>query len=112
MCHGRFHSLHLAASGRLGVVIAIAIPLGTPMVWALGAFGAAPDEALRHAVIFAFSGMWLGLGLGYGVSWALHGFVLRSREPEDEDDAPPARPAGRPPPPPAPPRPGPRRQGG
>ncbi|MBR9972813.1 hypothetical protein [Magnetospirillum sulfuroxidans] len=99
----RFTWLRPGGWVRLGVVVAVAILFATPMLWALGAFGDG-DEAIRRALIFLFAGLWFGIGVGYAAGWALRGFVLRSKEPDDEDDAGPARPpVGRPG---SPPRPG------
>ncbi|CDL01260.1 conserved exported protein of unknown function [Magnetospirillum gryphiswaldense MSR-1 v2] len=103
----RFTWLRPGGWTRLGVVVAVAIMFSTPMLWSLGAFGDG-DEALRRALIFLFSGLWFGIGIGYAASWALRGFVLRAKDHDDDDDEPAhARPAVRPPAPAHPPaRPG------
>lgn len=100
----RFTWLRPGGWGRLGVVVAVGMLFATPMLWSLGAFGEG-DEALRKALIFLFSAMWFGVGVGYSIGWALHGFVIRSREHDDDDEgghpvrsaAPPPRPAAHPP---------------
>lgn len=102
----RFTWLRPGGWVRLGVVAAVAILFATPMLWALGAFGDG-DEAIRRGLIFLFAGLWFGIGTGYAASWALRGFVVRSKEPDDDEDSSPARPSARPAPAPHPPaRPG------
>lgn len=102
----RFTWLRPGGWGRLGVVVAVGLLFATPMLWALGAFGQG-DEAIRRALIFLFAGLWFGVGVGYSIGWALHGFILRSRDHDDDEDAAPPRPAARPAAPPHPPgRPG------
>ncbi|KAF0222538.1 MAG: hypothetical protein FD176_2604 [Rhodospirillaceae bacterium] len=102
----RFTWLRPGGWTRLGVVVAVAIMFSTPMLWSLGGFGDG-DEALRRALIFLFSGLWFGIGIGYAASWALRGFVLRAKD-DDDEEAPRARPpVARPPAPAHPPaRPG------
>lgn len=94
----RFTWLRPGGWGRLGVVVAVGILFLTPMLWALGAFGDG-DDAIRRALIFLFAGMWFGVGVGYSIGWALHGFVIRSRDHDDDEDGgrPAARPASPPP---------------
>ena len=90
---------------RMGVAAGVAILCLTPMLWALGLFGPAED-AIHRAVIFAFSGVWMALGLGYLVGWALAGFLVKLRDADAEEPTrrpePPSRPpsaqANRPPP--------------
>ncbi len=101
----RFSLLRSDGWGRLGFAGAVAVLFGTPMMWALGVFG--HDEgAVTHAVVFLFSGLFLFMGLGYAVGWAVRGFVIRQKEPDDEDGARrPGPPAGQGHPPASPPPP-------
>ena len=91
----RFTWLRPGGWVRLGVVAAVAILFATPMLWALGAFGNG-DEAIRRGLIFLFAGLWFGIGTGYAAGWALRGFILRSKEPDDDEEPAPVRPAARP----------------
>lgn len=89
----RFSWLRPNGWGRLGVVGAMVVLFVTPMVWALGGFGASGD-ALRRALIFLFAGMWLFIAAGYGLGWAIRGFMVRVKDHDDEDeDGPSHRPA-------------------
>jgi hypothetical protein len=86
---------------RLGLAGAVGVLFASPMLWALGAFGTG-DDALHRAVIFALSGLWFCVGTFYVVGWALQGFVIRQKVPdEDADEIPARRPPAAPPPPPA-----------
>lgn len=88
---------------RLGIAGAGAALFSAPMLWALGSFGFA-EEAIHRAIIFALSGAWCLMALGYLVGWALQGFIIRQKvTEEDSDDAPPAPASHRPPPAGAPP---------
>lgn len=101
---------YLRAAGwtRLGLAGAVGILFASPMMWALGVFGGG-DDALHRVVIFALSGLWFFVGTCYVIGWALQGFVVRIKNPdEDSEDAPPRRPSPPPAPPPSsrpPPRP-------
>jgi len=93
----------IKASGwtRLGLAGAVGVLFSTPMLWALGSFGFA-DEALHRAIVFALSGVWCPIAVGYLVGWGVQGFVIRQRVvEEDSDDAPAHRPPPGPPPGPA-----------
>ncbi len=94
----------IKASGwtRLGLAGAAGVLFSAPMLWALGSFGFA-DEAIHRAIVFALSGVWCPIAVGYLVGWAMQGFVIRQRvvEEDNEDSIPAARPSG--PPPGAPP---------
>ncbi|KIM00589.1 hypothetical protein CCC_03191 [Paramagnetospirillum magnetotacticum MS-1] len=85
---------------RLGLAGAVAVLFASPMMWAMGTFGAG-DDALHRAVIFALSGLWFFVGTFYVIGWALQGFVIRQKVPDEEADEGPARrpPTGAPPPP-------------
>ncbi len=72
--------------GGLGAVVAL---FSTPMLWAVGVFGVGED-ALRRALIFLFAGMWLCVGAGWMLGWALRGFMVRLKEEDDDDRAGPA----------------------
>lgn len=85
----RFSLLRPAGWTRLGMAAAVGILFGTPMLWALGAFGPG-DDARQRALIFLLAGIWFCVGLGYTVGWAIGGFTVKVREAgEDERDAPP-----------------------
>ena len=100
----------IKASGwtRLGLAGAVGVLFSTPMLWALGSFGFA-DEALHRAIVFALSGVWCPIAVGYLVGWAVTGFMVKIKDGEGEEKesrrpeiphrptipAPP--PAGRPP---------------
>lgn len=94
----RFSWLRPGGWTRLGGVGAVGVLFATPMLWALGVFGEG-DDTLKRAMIFLFAGMWFFVGTGYVLGWAIRGFVVRMKEPDDDDDAP----AHRPPSPPHPP---------
>jgi hypothetical protein len=91
---------------RLGLAGAVSVLFATPMLWALGAFGSG-DDAIHRAVAFALSGLWFFVATGYVVGWALKGFVVRLKEPDEDADErrppvtapaphpPSARPGGR-----------------
>lgn len=81
----RFSWLRPNGWNRLGGVGAVAIVFATPMLWSLGLFGAGEDT-LKRALIFAFAGMWLFVGAGYVLGWALRGFMVRLKEPEEDED--------------------------
>lgn len=97
----RISFLRSAGWTRLGLAGAVAALFGGPMLWALGAFGTG-DEALNRAVIFVIAGLWFFVAVFYVIGWALQGFVVRVKVPEDDaDDGPPRRPGAAPPPPPS-----------
>jgi hypothetical protein len=83
----------------MGVVGAIAVLFGTPMLWTLGAFGA-DEESVRRAIVFVAAGIWFFFVIGYGAGWVMRGFVIRQKEEEDEPVRRPVAPppAGHPPP--------------
>lgn len=82
----RFSWLRPNGWTRLGGVGAVVVLFATPMLWAVGGFGLGEDS-LRRALIFLFAGMWLFVGAGWMVGWALRGFMVRLKEEEDEDKA-------------------------
>ncbi len=82
----RFSLLRAEGWARLGFAGAVAVLFGTPMLWALGVFGA-DQPAMIHAVIFMFAGVFLTLGLGYAIGWAVRGFTVRLKDAADEDEA-------------------------
>jgi len=89
---------------RLGMAGAAGAVFLTPMLWAMGSFGAA-EESIHRAIIFAVAGLWLFIAVGYLVGWALQGFVVRQKVVEEEsEDGPAHRPAPPPPSRPAPPK--------
>lgn len=94
----RFSWLRPNGWNRLGGVGALAVLFATPMLWAVGGFGAG-DDNIRRALIFLFAGMWMFVAIGFGVSWALRGFMVRLKD-ADEDEG-----AHRPTAPPHPPHP-------
>ena len=96
----KFSLLRSSGWNRLGLTGAVAVMFGSPMLWALGVFGAG-DEALHRGMIFLFAGMWFFVSVGFTLGWAIHGFMVRVKEAESEDDDEPRRSA---PPPSAPPR--------
>jgi hypothetical protein len=105
----RFSLLRADGWARLGFAGAIAVLFGTPMMWALGVFG--HDEgAVMHAVVFLFGGLFMALGLGYAVGWAVRGFTIRLKDSDDEEGGGrrPGPAAGPPHPPTQAPRPPPR----
>jgi hypothetical protein len=75
---------------RLGLAGAVGVLFASPMLWALGAFGAG-DEALHRVVIFALAGLWFFVGTFYVIGWALQGFVVRIKNPDEDGDEAPAR---------------------
>jgi len=107
----RFNPTRSSGWFRLGVAAAVGVIFVTPMLWALGMFGPSED-AIHRAVIFAFSGIWFSLGVGYLIGWAMSGFLVRVKEGEGEEGGgggrrseAPHRPSSPPAkPPPAPPR--------
>jgi len=102
----RFNPTRSSGWFRLGVAAAAAVVCVTPMLWAVGGFGPS-DDAIHRAVVFAFFGIWLGIGVGYLIGWALSGFMVKVKEGDGEEGArrpePPHRPAPPPPKPAAPP---------
>lgn len=104
----RFSWLRPNGWNRLGAVGAVAVMFATPMLWSLGLFGTG-DDTIRRALIFLFAGMWMFVGSGYVLGWALRGFMVRLKEHDDEDDVghrPAAPPQASRPPAPAAHRPG------
>ncbi len=93
----RFSWLRPGGWTRLGVAGGLAVVFGTPMLWALGVFGRGP-ESISLAVVFLMSGLWLFIALGYGVGWALRGFMVKVKAEGEDDEGgdphPPARSAG------------------
>ncbi|MCR6633251.1 MAG: hypothetical protein NVV74_26190 [Magnetospirillum sp.] len=90
----RFSWLRPNGWTRLGAVGAVVVLFATPMLWAVGGFGDG-DDTVRRALIFLFAGLWLFIGGGYVLGWALRGFMVRLKDPdEDEDGAPAHRPVG------------------
>lgn len=87
----RFSWLRPGGWGRLGVVVSMALLFATPMMWATGVFGTG-DDSLRRALVFLFAGLWFGVGVGYGLGWAVRGFVLHTRDHDEDDASPPPRP--------------------
>jgi len=105
----RFNPTRSSGWFRLGVAAAFGVIFVTPMLWALGMFGPSED-AIHRAVIFAFSGIWFGIGVGYLIGWSMSGFMVKVKEGEGEEregrrpeaphrPPPPPPPANRPPPP-------------
>ncbi|HSV30374.1 MAG TPA: hypothetical protein VLL76_12500 [Candidatus Omnitrophota bacterium] len=96
---GNFRFTWLRPGGwtRLGIVGAVMVLFGTPMLWAVGMFGDG-DDALGRAAVFLLAGLWLFGAGGYAVGWAIRGFIVRQKDPEEEEDrdAPPARPGAPP----------------
>lgn len=91
----RFSWLRPNGWTRMGGVGAVAVMFATPMLWALGLFGNG-DDTIKRALIFLFAGMWMFVGAGWAVGWALRGFMVRLKD-HDDDDGPghrPAAPAG------------------
>lgn len=74
----------------MGIVGAVGIIFATPMLWATGSFGGG-DGDIKRAAIFLLSGLWLFIGVGYTMGWAVRGFLVRHRESSDEDGDTPAR---------------------
>lgn len=80
----RFSWLRPGGWSRLGAAGAVAVMFATPMLWSLGLFGNGEDT-LKRALIFLFAGMWMFVGTGYVVGWALRGFMVRLKEDEGEE---------------------------
>lgn len=97
MSNIRFSWLRPSGWTRLGLAGAAGILFATPMLWALGGFGA-DDEAIRRAIVFLFSGLWFFVALGYTIGWSIRGFIVRIKE-SDEDEEGGHRPAAPPHPP-------------
>ena len=97
----RFSLLRFDGWARLGFAGAVAVLFGTPMMWSLGVFGHDPG-AILHAVVFLFSGLFLALGVGYSIGWAVRGFTVRMKDTDDDEGARRPGPAAGPPHPPAP----------
>lgn len=89
----KFSLLRSSGWNRLGVTGAIAILFVTPMLWSLGIFGSG-DEALHRGMVFLFAGVWLFMVVGYTLGWAIHGFMVKIRDADadDEGDDQPRRP--------------------
>lgn len=98
MSNIRFSWLRPGGWTRLGVVGAVGILFGTPMLWALGAFGG-DDESIRRAIIFLFAGLWFFIGTGYTLGWSIRGFIVRLKDHDDEEEGAGHRPAAPPHPP-------------
>lgn len=101
MSNIRFSWLRPSGWTRLGVAGGVAIVFATPMLWALGVFGA-DDEAIRRAMVFLFAGLWFFVAVGFTIGWSIRGFIVRVKEAEDDDEGA-HRPAGGAHPPPHPP---------
>jgi hypothetical protein len=87
---------------RLGLAGGVAAAFTTPMLWALGSFGAG-DEAIHRAIVHGLSALWMFIAAGYLTGWALQGFVIRQKAAEEDSEDSPPRSAPPPPPRPAPP---------
>lgn len=101
---GNFRFSLLRSSGwtRFGVAGAVAVFFATPMLWSIGLFGL-DEQGIHRAVVFLFSGVWFFIALGYSIGWAVHGFVFRPKESEEDGERPsaahaPPPPSSRPPP--------------
>jgi hypothetical protein len=88
----RFSWARPSGWSRLGAAGAVVVLFATPMLWSLGSFGAG-DDTLKRALIFLFAGMWMFVGAGYAVGWAIRGFMFRLKDHEDEDEGGAHRPA-------------------
>ena len=109
----RFNPTRSTGWFRLGIAAATGVIFVTPMLWALGMFGPSED-AIHRAVIFAFSGIWFCIGVGYLVGWSMSGFLVRIKEGGEGEEGgrradgphrpPSPPPANRPPASPPPPR--------
>lgn len=88
----RFSLLRSSGWTRLGLAGAVGVLFGTPMLWALGVFGQG-DDSIQRAVIFLFAGLWFFVGIGWLVGWAIHGFMVRIKDADDDDDGPARRPS-------------------
>jgi hypothetical protein len=77
---------------RLGAATGIGLMFLTPMLWALGMFGAS-QEAIPRAVVFGVCGMLFGVSTLALIGWAMKGFVVRQKRQQDDDDDSPKRPA-------------------
>lgn len=85
----RFSWLRPGGWNRLGGVGAFSVLFGTPMMWALGAFGMGEDS-LKFAAVFLLSGIWFFVSLGYGISWAVRGFMAKVKDGDGDEDSPAA----------------------
>lgn len=95
----RFSWLRPNGWSRLGAVGAVVVLCATPMLWSLGLFGSG-DDTMKRALVFLFAGMWLFVGGGYVLGWALRGFMVRLKD-QDEEAQGGHRPAAGPAHPPA-----------
>jgi hypothetical protein len=94
----RFSWLRPGGWNRLGGVGAVATMFATPMMWALGVFGA-DDDTIKRSLIFLFAGMWFFVGTFYVLGWAIRGFLVKTKDHEEDEDGPAHRPAAPPHPP-------------
>lgn len=85
MSNIRFSWLRPSGWTRLGVVGAVAVIFAAPMLWALGVFGS-DDEAVRRAIVFTFAGLWFFIAVGLTLGWAIRGFIVRLKEPDEEEE--------------------------
>lgn len=81
----RFSWLRPNGWSRMGGVGAVAVMFATPMLWSLGLFGTG-DDTIKRALIFGFAGMWMFVGAGYVLGWALRGFMVRLKDHDDEEE--------------------------
>jgi hypothetical protein len=91
---GSYRISFMRSSGwtRLGLAGAVAAVFATPMLWALGAFGTG-DDALHRAVVFVAAALWFFTATCYVIGWALKGFMVRLKDPDDEGDEPSRHPS-------------------
>ncbi|HLO76695.1 MAG TPA: hypothetical protein VK196_09605 [Magnetospirillum sp.] len=81
----RFSWLRPNGWNRMGAVGAVGILFATPLLWSLGVFGWA-DDTIKRALIFAFAGMWMFVGMGYALGWAIRGFMVRLKDHDEDED--------------------------
>ncbi len=78
---------------RLGITGAIAAIFATPILWSLGVFDSAINP-LMNAMVFALSSIFLFGVVPSLVGWALQGFMVRHKSPDDGDSNGPERISG------------------
>lgn len=83
----RFSWLRPGGWNRLGGVGAMCVLFGTPMMWALGVFGTG-DDSLKLASVFLLAGIWFCVCLGYGIGWAVRGFMAKVKDGDGDEDSP------------------------